>query len=62
MGNRLHFRPDKTKSYDVYAEADFSGNYKKEFAHIDPPTVKSRSSWIIIFPAVLLYGLPKCIP
>ncbi|KAL7501805.1 hypothetical protein ACHAXN_000026, partial [Cyclotella atomus] len=33
--------------FDCYCDADFSGNWNKEFAPYDPSTAKSRSGWVI---------------
>ena len=43
----LYFKPDPSKGFEDYCDADFSGNWNKEFAHNDPSTAKSRSGWII---------------
>ncbi|KAL7573659.1 hypothetical protein ACA910_008346 [Epithemia clementina (nom. ined.)] len=42
-------QPDGSKSFECWADADFSGNWKKQTAHKDPMTSKSRSGWIITF-------------
>jgi hypothetical protein len=37
------------KSFEVYADADFAGNWNKLTAHKDPSTAKSRSGYVILF-------------
>jgi hypothetical protein len=41
--------PVASKSFECWADADFSGNWKPETAHNDPITAKSRSGWIITY-------------
>jgi hypothetical protein len=43
------FKPNPKKGFECYCDANFSGNWNKAFAPIDPSTVKSRSSWIIFY-------------
>ena len=50
----LHFKPDPSKGLEDYCDADFSGNWNKEFAHNDPSTTKSRSGWIIFYAGCLI--------
>jgi hypothetical protein len=45
----LEFKPDPKKGFECYCDADFSGNWKKTFAAVDPGTAKSRSGWIIFY-------------
>jgi hypothetical protein len=45
----LKFIPDASKGFQCYCDADFSGNWNKEFAPTDPSTAKSRSGWIIFY-------------
>ncbi|KAL7479730.1 hypothetical protein ACHAW6_008691 [Cyclotella cf. meneghiniana] len=45
----LHFKPDSSKGFYCYADADFSGEWNKEFAELDPSTAKSRSGWFILY-------------
>jgi hypothetical protein len=45
----LKFKPDTKKDFECYCDADFSGNWNREFAHMDPSTAKSRSGWIIFY-------------
>lgn len=43
----ITFKPDFSKSLEVWVDADFSGNWKKENADIDESTAKSRTGYII---------------
>jgi hypothetical protein len=45
----LRFKPDPTKGFECYCDADFSGLWNKVFAPVDPSTSKSQSGWIIFF-------------
>jgi hypothetical protein len=46
----LKFMPDPSKGFQCFCDTDFSGNWNKEFASIDPSTpAKSRSGWIIFY-------------
>jgi hypothetical protein len=45
----LCFKPDSTKGFECYCDADFSGLWNKAFAPVDPSTSKSRSGWIIFY-------------
>jgi hypothetical protein len=45
----LHFKPDSTKGFECYCDADFSELWNKVFAPADPSTSKSRSGWIILY-------------
>jgi hypothetical protein len=38
---RLKFRPDPKKGFECYCDANFSGNWNREFAPMDPSTTKS---------------------
>jgi hypothetical protein len=42
----LCFKPDSTKGFECYCDADFSGLWNKAFAPVDPSTSKSQSGWI----------------
>jgi hypothetical protein len=44
----LYFKPDSSKGFYCYADADFLGEWNKEFDEIDPSTAKSRSGWFIL--------------
>ena len=37
----LKFKPDPTKGFECYCDADFSGNWNQNFAAFDPSTAKS---------------------
>ncbi len=45
----LKFKPDPKKGFECYCDTDFSGNWKREFAPVDPSTTKSQSGWIILY-------------
>jgi hypothetical protein len=47
----LKFKPDPGKGFKCYCDADFSGNWNKSFAQVDPSTAKSRSGWIVFYAA-----------
>lgn len=47
----LKFKPDPTKGFENYCDADFSGNWMAQFAQFDPSTSKSRSGWITFYAA-----------
>ena len=42
-------KPDRTKSLEVFADADFSGNYNIKTAADDASTTKSRTCYIILY-------------
>jgi hypothetical protein len=45
----ITLKPIKNQGFRVYADADFSGNWIKNYPAIDPSTAKSRSGWIITY-------------
>ena len=45
----LKFKPDPTKGFEDYCDADFSGNWFRADAPFDPGTAKSRAGWIIYY-------------
>jgi len=45
----LRFKPDPSKGFKCYCDADFSGLWNKTLAPVDPSTSKSRSGWIIFY-------------
>lgn len=50
------FSPDENKGFRTYADADFSGNWNKQTAHVDPSTSKSRTGYFIsIFNCPLIW-------
>jgi hypothetical protein len=56
--------PDHNKSFEVYADADFAGNWYSKTADEDPSTAKSRSGFVILYGGCpLLWGskLQTCI-
>jgi hypothetical protein len=46
---KIKFKPDPKKRFECYCDANFSGNWNKAFAPVDPSTAKSRSGWIIFY-------------
>ena len=51
----IRFKPNPGKGFECYCDADFSGNWNKQFAAVDPSTSKSRSGWIVFYA-----GCPVC--
>ena len=49
------FKPDPEKGFECFCDADFSGNWNKQFASVDPSTSKSRSGWVVFYA-----GCPVC--
>eukprot|EP00804_Cyclotella_cryptica_P023589 CCRYP_011926-RA/>CCRYP_011926-RA protein AED:0.24 eAED:0.24 QI:0/-1/0/1/-1/1/1/0/157 len=47
----LRFKPDASKGFQCYCDADFAGNWNKEFAETDPSTAKSRNGWVVFYAA-----------
>ena len=45
----LKFKPDPKKGFECYCDTNFSGNWNKAFAAVDPSTAKSQSEWIIFY-------------
>jgi hypothetical protein len=45
----LKFKPVPKKGFECYCDVDFSENWNREFAPVDPSTAKSRSGWIIFY-------------
>jgi hypothetical protein len=45
----IRFKPDPSKGFECYCNADFSGLWNKALAPDDPSTAKSRSGWIIFY-------------
>jgi hypothetical protein len=46
---RLKFKPDPKKGFECYCDANFSWNWNKAFASVDPSSAKSRSGWIVFY-------------
>ena len=42
-------KPDHTKSFKCWVDADFAGNWYESGATKDPMTAKSRSRWVIMY-------------
>jgi hypothetical protein len=55
----LRFKPDPTKGFECYCDADFSRLWSKTFALEDPSTFKSRSGWIIFCARCPIYWASK---
>jgi len=51
----IRFKPNPEKGFECYCDADFSGNWNKQFASVDPSTSKSRSGWVVFYA-----GCPVC--
>ena len=47
----LKFKPDKSKGFENFCDANFSENWNQNFAEINPSTAKSMSGWIIFYAA-----------
>jgi hypothetical protein len=47
----LCFKPDPSKGFQCYCDANFAGNWNKDFAATDPSTAKSRSGWAVFYAA-----------
>ncbi len=45
----LKFKPDPKKGFKCYCDADFSGDWKREFAPVNSSTPKSQGGWIIFY-------------
>ena len=45
----LHFKPDSSKGFECYCDADFLGLWNKALAPVDPSTSKSQSGWNIFY-------------
>jgi hypothetical protein len=58
-GLGLKLKPDPKKGFECYCDADFSGNWNREFAPVDPSTTKSQSRWIIFYAGCLVSWASK---
>jgi hypothetical protein len=45
----LKFKPNGSRGFECFCDADFSGLWNKSLAPVDPSTAKSRSGWIIFY-------------
>ena len=45
----LSFKPDISKSFEYFDDADYCGNWSCSISETNPSTAKSRSGWIITF-------------
>jgi hypothetical protein len=55
----LKFKPDPKKGFECYCDTDFSGNWNREFAPVDPSTTKSQNRWIIFYAGCLVSWASK---
>jgi hypothetical protein len=55
----LRFKPDSTKGFECYCDADFSGLWNRAFAPVDPRTSKSQIGWIIFYAGCLVSWASK---
>ncbi|KAL7474048.1 hypothetical protein ACHAW6_000046, partial [Cyclotella cf. meneghiniana] len=55
----LHFKPDSTKGFYCYADADLSGEWNRDFAETYSSTAKSRSGWFILYANCLVIWCSK---
>jgi hypothetical protein len=51
----LKYKPNPDRGFECYCDANFSGNWNKAFADVDPRTAKSHSGWIVFYA-----GCPVC--
>jgi hypothetical protein len=45
----VRFKPQLHKGFECYCDADFSGNWNKSFADVNPSTPKSCSRWLVLY-------------
>ncbi len=45
----LKFKPECSKGFENYCDADFSGNWMHQIAEFDHSTAKSQSGWITFY-------------
>jgi hypothetical protein len=45
----VHFKPQLDKGFECYCNVDFSGNWNKLFADVNPSTSKSCSRWVVFY-------------
>ena len=41
------FHPKRNEAFKVYADADFTSNWLKEYGEFDPAMAKSNPGWVI---------------
>ncbi|KAL7475579.1 hypothetical protein ACHAW6_001489 [Cyclotella cf. meneghiniana] len=56
---RLCFKPDISKGFQCYCDANFAGNWNKEFAATDSTTTISRSGLIVFYTSCLIIWASK---
>jgi hypothetical protein len=52
-------RPDVTRGFEVYADADFAGNFIKSEAPTDPDTARSRTGFVVFYAGCPIYWQSK---
>ncbi|KAL7474174.1 hypothetical protein ACHAW6_000162, partial [Cyclotella cf. meneghiniana] len=55
----LKLRPDVSKGFKCYCNADFAGNWNKDLVQIDPSTSKSQSGWVVFYAKCLVIWASK---
>ncbi len=45
----VRFKPQLDKGFECYCDADFSGNWNKLYADVDPSTSKCHSGWVVFY-------------
>ncbi|MGL5934409.1 MAG: Ty1/Copia family ribonuclease HI, partial [Cetobacterium sp.] len=57
MGTRNRgyiIKPDRSKSVEIYVDADFAGNWDPDLAGVDPDTARSRHGFVVFLAGVPL--------
>jgi hypothetical protein len=55
----LILRPDLSKGFEVYADADFAGNFNKLDAPADPDTARSRTGYLVYYAGCPIFWQSK---
>jgi hypothetical protein len=55
----ITFTPDESESFQVFVDADFSGNWSKDSAEEDTDTARSRTGFIITYAGCPVYWCSK---
>ena len=45
----VRFKPQLDEGFECYCDADFSGNWNKLYADVDPSTSKCHSGWVVFY-------------
>ena len=56
----ITLHPKQDQGFKVYADADFAGNWLKEYAKFDPTTASQDHVVLLLMPIVQFFGLPSC--